>query len=312
MFAYIKWILSAVLLSAAGIKLISIDDLLRSDGILSSPTMLALAIGFEVAGAIAIDFLPRLHAMFTALFVCSMLGMTAAWTWVSNQDCDCFGLNTPSGLPLLVDVVCISAVVVCLARGEHRWPQDERTLDIMSGRSVAIIASLVGLTAGAYAWMSAEQRRQHSNMPLLVGVELIGDEFFLLFDNRVSQVMSKSEEWLVYFLRSDCSHCRELVRSTRQLDSREPRVMTVSVSDSVWTVIPDSLTVEPSGGTGEIEITWESSEPPFVAAPTVVAIRSSTIVRVWSGDDVDELIENTYEKFYRQVAGRRSESERLE
>ncbi|KLU02184.1 hypothetical protein RISK_005250 [Rhodopirellula islandica] len=285
--------LSVLLMLTAALKMLGASAVLGSGGLLASPVRLSLAVGFEVFAAVLIAMAPPRFAHRFALLVFSALACIAAWAWLTQADCGCFGARTPKGVPLIVDLAVVGLLLCSRGLGQHQLREGFNLLrrHLFMPAGIAVTAGL--LAAGGTMWQ-IERISSPNEIPTWFGDNLIGMWFPLLCDEKFAEAMPATGDALVVMLRPDCEHCREVAaewesRNAGQRDALS--VIGISVAEGRWTVMPNEVSPMPIGAGDEFVITWEDTEEPFIAAPTFIAVRDRIVVGVATGKDASELIE---------------------
>ncbi len=273
----VRILLAALLVVTGVLKVTHSAALLASGGLLGSSTAIALVVGFEWFAATFIAIGPVRAAQRLAILLFSGFAAVAAWAWWTDQDCGCFGPQTPKGVPLLLDLIALLLVAWSVQ-------SKRRSGTIAKPACQSLAASLIAgsmfaaLGSGFTAWQINHQAAAQT-MPSWFGENLIGKEFPLLADPRFAALVPEQGEALIVMLRPDCEHCRELIEQWPTISSQlapSTKVIGISVSPNRWTVNPGKPTVKPLGISSELVIDWEGDEP-FVTAPGMFMIQDRKV-----------------------------------
>jgi hypothetical protein len=295
MWKQLRFALAGLLIVTAIMKLTSVESLLHGDGLLSSPSTLALAIGFEFTAAILIALAVPRVAYGTAVIVFASLAVVAGWAWWSQTDCNCFGPQTPKGIPLLVDLGCL-AMLATASRSIRSTEEKSLTNRWHFQPSVLAIALLFGSSAGGFAHWRATSESGDGEMPTWFGENLVGKPLPLLREEPIRKIIPRMGNALLVMLRPDCEHCRELAAdwNARQLQRNKMlAVIGISVTTGAWGIMPEHVSAESTKVPKSVVLPWNADEEPFVAAPTIIALRDQMVVAVKSGDEATELFKES-------------------
>ncbi|MEM9645160.1 MAG: MauE/DoxX family redox-associated membrane protein, partial [Planctomycetota bacterium] len=285
---------AGVLLLAAAAKLASLGMLLRSGGLLSYPSLLVIAITWEVAAGLLIATSEPRVGLSAALTTYVSLSLIAGFSWWSQQDCNCFGPQTPKGLPFVVDIACVGAAGWGIFKLIRRHPPTNRLAFTLPFRSALVIACVGGSTAAAATVAQIHLDSAGESMPKWFGENLIGKPLPLLQDDRIDDAVGPKGESLWVLVRPDCNHCQDLVSHWQQRSEALSGVSIfgVSILPEDWSVMPGRVSmVSPSvGGEHCIHLRWEPENEPFVASPALIAVKDRIVVGVRTGDEVDTLL----------------------
>lgn len=292
MYNWVRFAISAVLLVSAILKFTTFQTLIHSDGLLSSPLRVAVAVAMELAAIVLIGLTPRKISWLLATGLFLVFVFVATWTWWTGTNCNCFGASTPKGLPLLVDLVCLTALAMTRPKRDRDVTSDEPKQGKMFAKPVAlaVVAALIG---GAATYWSPVFSDSDDAIPDWFGNNLIGKRFPLLGQAVVAQAIPAQGNALLVVLRNDCDHCRELAE---EWDSRHAplasntTVVGIVIQNGEWVLTPGHILVESDFNSGDFSLSWPNDSEPFVAAPTLIAIHNQVVIAVKSSAEVDVLL----------------------
>ncbi|TWT75285.1 DoxX family protein [Allorhodopirellula solitaria] len=276
----VRMLLAALLLVTGVLKATHSAELLASGGLLGSPAAIASAVGLEWFAAAFIAIGPVRLAQRFAFVLFSVFTLVATWAWWTDQDCGCFGPQTPKGVPLLIDTAAL--LLVAWSVRSQRKSARVAGPAFQSLRASLVAGSMLAALSGGFTAWNINHQATAKAMPSWFGENLIGKEFPLLADPRFAALVPEQGEVLIVMLRPDCEHCRELVEqwsTTRQELRSTTKVIGISVSPGRWTVMPDLIAAVPTNKSADTVITWKDTEP-FVASPRVVALKNRIVTDV--------------------------------
>lgn len=222
----------------------------------------------------------------------SAFAAVAMWAWWTEQDCGCFGSQTPNAIPLLVDVVAISLVIWALLKEPRSNSSDIEARKRVRALVVSIIAGLVvSVTGGAVVGWDIQRQIAAGNIPPSFGEILIGKTLPLLQDDRFAAHVPEVGEMLSVLLRPDCKHCQEFPDQWPAIKKRLPssvKIVGISMSPGNWTVTPNYVAAKPIGTPGTFAIEWVDNEP-FVSSPMIFTIKNRNVCGA-----IDETLFNSF------------------
>jgi hypothetical protein len=281
----VRTLLAALLIVTGVLKATHSAELLASGGLLGSPAAIALVVGFEWFAATFIAIGPAWLAQRFAFVLFSGFAVVAAWAWWTDQNCGCFGTQTPQGVPLLFDIVALLLIAWTA------WHQ-RRSGNVAKPASGSVrVALLIGwalaaLGCGFTAWQIHRQSAAQT-MPSWFGENLIGKEFPLLADPRFAALVPERGDAIIVMLRPNCEHCRKLVEQWPEISSQLPpttKVIGISVLPGRWTVMPGQVSIVASETTGQFLIRWIANEP-FIASPSTLLLIDRKVRKVTAEDE---------------------------
>lgn len=287
----VRGALVLLLLTTAGIKILTAGDLLRAGGMLSTPAVIGAAVGFEIFSATVIGVGRAGFAYKFAVAIFSILLFVSGMALWTGQECNCFGPNTARWAPFVVDFACLAGLA-----GMYyvpRNPTHEREAEPW-----IVVAKFLGLAAvpailvGIATWSLALSKANDADVPVWFGENLVGSRFPLLYDFRVQQTIAAEKDALLLLLRPDCRHCQDVsdAWAKGELIALEVvDVVSVSISPGLWTFMPKVVSSRPMGAENEVVVKWSEGEP-FVAAPTLIALRGGIVTALKTGDDAVETL----------------------
>ena len=101
---FVRVLAVVILLLAAGTKMVNVQEILSSEGLLSSKWLLFSAIGGEITIALLIFMLPTHAAWLICLLSFSVLALVSGYAFATQQNCQCFGSSVPTHYMLLLDL----------------------------------------------------------------------------------------------------------------------------------------------------------------------------------------------------------------
>lgn len=291
----LRVLLALLLLSTAVLKLLDSAQVIATGGLLGTQLKLSLAIGCEVFAALLIAVAPAQIAHRFGLLFFSGLTCIAAWAWWTQADCGCFGAQTPSGVPLILDMVALAMLIAVrppVPRGEETNVATTRPIWLPP---LALAMTMGLLATGLTNWRIASSGAGENEMPAWFGDNLIGLKLPLLRDERLVTIIPAAGKCLLVMLRPDCEHCREVAEhwhagGAKNID--QLAIVSVAIEDGLWTTMPNVVSAKPLDVDGAIIVNWAKGDEPFVAAPTIIAIRDQMVVGVSSGDEATTLLQD--------------------
>jgi hypothetical protein len=280
---------TAILLgSAAIVKVLGFNEILLSDGLLSSRHALLAVIVIESAISVFVLLADRWASWLVASITFGTFSVIAGWAWLSDQACNCYGATFGPGLVFVTDAVVLTLLTLV------RVPRER-----VSRLKPLCVAGLGGLTVGVGVLLSNPPAVFSDPLQFLVPESLVGHPWPI--DESWHSELSRLQEgeWLVVVLRTDCPHCVELINNHfTEDDGTTPNAgqAVVFVSGQRrWPFQFDRISLNP---TGDTSILWPS-DAPFVACPAVFVIRDGIVIDAADGKESDPFLQS-------QLGGRKS------
>lgn len=264
--------LAGLLLSAVVVKFWFAREILASDGMLSQPWLLPVAAGAEAGAGLTILLAPAWRGYLVAAASFSALAAVSGWSLATGRDCGCFGPQTNTFGPFLLDVACLLALAFVHPRPTLASKMQRSRTILIGAASVAI-----ALCMGA---ISERLMAGREGIPAFFGDNLVGRQWPLLEREDFPATAGGIDRSLFVLLRPDCGHCREFARlwSEQPLPGWElSQIFCISLGNAKWTVTPGVVAVDPIDVEGAVTLSWDLGAEPFVATPAIFVVDDQVV-----------------------------------
>jgi hypothetical protein len=287
---WIRTLPSIILLVAATGKIWFAPQLLAGNGLLSSKTMLFGAIFVEMTASVIIAFCRTDTSWLTATLTFSALACFATYSWLTGQECNCFGSTIGSQVTLPLDLFVL---VVCWVT---RPPITNRGL--VQLRRTLLALFLGGVTTGIAGYRVSSMF--HGNSFDYLFVDMLQDQPWPVGESFHPDLKVLQEgTWVVLLIREDCKHCRSLVEMNffdPEGHRKNARIATFLLSDSIWYIGIDRISLEHS----REMIDWKGDDP-FFPSPAIFILKDGIVRGGEDGDEAEAFVENRLNEFLSQL-----------
>jgi len=278
-----RFVVAALLLAAAVVKLVNMRQILVSDSLLGTMPRLVAVAAFETALATFLMIGNRFWSWVLTLTTFAIFITSSVYAMATNQSCGCFGERLNSETIVVIDAVVL-LLMLCLRPGRQRM----RSRKLI--RQLTTIAVVGGLVAGAAVWRY-EVLVRNERSRLLVADLLLGQPWPLTgqMDPQLSEL--SSGKWMILISQQDCSHCQHMVTRyfsdpNRHRPGERTAVFVFGGDDDLWRFQFDRVTLDLSD---KAAFRWTNGQP-YVVNPAVFLVDNGIVVDAAEGADADRFI----------------------
>ena len=284
--SYLRFGIAALLVVAAGAKILNVGQILSGDGLLSSRSLLLAVIAFEAAVATYLLIGNTVRSWWLTLATFSAFAVSAGYAIATGQDCNCIadGIGPQFMLPL--DLTVLALTMWCRPKADP-VPQNGNEMEKVV--SCVVVAALFVCAAG-FRELDVDR---DDPLEFLIADTMIHKPWPL--NSRLQPELKPLEtgRWLVLVIRRDCTHCRELLSNyfsdpgTHRKGERTAVFVTGGVD---WPFQLDHVSLDINGNT---QVHWATGEP-FVASPAVFLVQDGVVDNASDGNASDAFVRQLF------------------
>jgi len=284
-----RFVVAAVLLTAAVVKIFTIPEIIAGRGLLATQPRLVSVIGFEAAVATFLIIGHRFWSWLLALSTFAIFVGSALYALSTDQACNCFGAMVDPEAMVIVDV----AVLLLTAFSRPR--DGQLTTDGMF-RHLVVAGALGGVLATLAAFQYQALLRNEDSRIMLPEAR-IGKPWPLTAEMHPKLRALETGRWMVLIVKQDCPHCRDLITELFSDPAAHPpgertAVFVFTDGNDEWQFQFDRVAHDLSGS----DLVRWTQGPPLVSVPVVFAVVDGVVEDAAVGDEADSLIRSALEQ----------------
>lgn len=287
----LRFVVAAILIVAAVAKIANLPQILAGDGLLSNRSLLLAVIGFEAAIAAYLCMASPVSSWRLAILTFAILASTASYAVITGQDCNCIAEAIKPEFMLVLDLTVLALAVWFRPKPSITPSDSHRTAHF----APCLVVGVALLGSALFREHSVGQRiaDQDATLEFLIADMLIDKPWPLVSRYHPNLESLQTGEWLVFVVRRDCEHCKEMLSEFFASPGRhrpDERTAVFLAGNSEWPFQFDNVTMDVNG---ENAILWPNGEP-FVASPAVFLLQDGQIVGAADGEDADDFCRSLF------------------
>lgn len=288
----LRFIVAAILLFAAAAKIANLPQILAGDGLLSNRSLLLAVISFEAGIATFLCLAAPVTSWRLTILTFAILASTASYAVITGQDCNCIAEAIKPEIMLVLDLTVLALAVWFRPKPSITPSDSHRTAHF----ALCLVVGVALLGSALFREHSVGQgiTDQDATLEFLIAEMFVDKPWPLVSRYHPSLKSLQKGKWLVFVVRRDCEHCKEMLAEFFASPSRhrpDERTAVFLAGNSEWPFQFDNVTMDVNG---ENSILWPNGEP-FVASPAVFLLQNGQIVDASDGEDADDFCRSLFD-----------------